>query len=654
MSSLLSSSRLKVHIGDGFAFLSSHPATYDVIITDSSDPVGPASALFSEGYYRLLKGALKDGGAFACQGECVWLHLPLIREIREVCNNIFDVKSGRGVVSYAATTIPTYPSGQIGFLLCSNDPKRDFSKALRKVENCRYWNEEVQKAAFVLPEFGKAMLESGKDLRGGFGGGGEVPAIAGVNVGSAKESGNGDKHDAKKILLLGSGYVAKPCAEYILRDPGNHLTIACRTLSTAQSLVSQLPQGRTSALSLDVTNTSALNTTISQGDFDLVISLIPYIFHASVIRAALDATAQRNGKKTHVVTTSYVNEDMRKLDEEAKKLGVVVMNEIGLDPGIDHLYAVKLIDEVHKAGGKIKEFRSYCGGLPAPECGSNPLGYKFSWSSRGVLLALLNNASFLSSNQVIRISGRELMKEAKPYYVSPPYAFVGYPNRDSTGFREWYNIPEAGTVVRGTLRYQGFPEFIKALVDMGFLDGNQKDWLKEGMDWKNVTAKALGAEKADQESLVKKVREVCQFESASEESRIVSGLKWIGLFSDEKVVVRAKNLLDILCARLETLMAYEDGERDFVLLQHKFVVEHASGKVDTITSTLEQYGAPVGSGGHSAMAVLVGVPCGIATQLVLDGVIKRPGVIQPYDAEICEPIRALVEKEGLGMVERVL
>ena len=135
---------------------------------------------------------------------------------------------------------------------------------------------------------------------------------------------------------------------------------------------------------------------------------------------------------------------MMELDADAKAAGITVMNEIGLDPGIDHLYAVKTIDEVHAKGGKVKEFLSYCGGLPAPECSGNPLGYKFSWSSRGVLLALLNNASFIQNGQTASVPGTELMQHAKPYYISPAFAFVAYPNRDSTGFRKWYNIDGDG------------------------------------------------------------------------------------------------------------------------------------------------------------------------------------------------------------------
>ncbi len=141
---------------------------------------------------------------------------------------------------------------------------------------------------------------------------------------------------------------------------------------------------------------------------------------------------------------------------------------------------------------------SYCGGLPSPAASHNPLGYKFSWSSRGVLLALLNNASFYQGGQVAKISGSELMKHAKPYYISPAYAFVAYPNRDSTPFREWYNIPEAQTVIRGTLRYQGFPEFIAALVKLGWLDDSRKEWLKDGISFAEATKLASGAPSTDQ------------------------------------------------------------------------------------------------------------------------------------------------------------
>lgn len=240
-------------------------------------------------------------------------------------------------------------------------------------------------------------------------------------------------------------------------------------------------------ISLDVTKPEALDAEVAK--VDVVISLIPYIFHATVIKSAI-----RN--KKNVVTTSYVSPAMMELDKEAKEAGITVMNEIGLDPGVDHLYAVKTIDEVHRAGGKVISFLSYCGGLPAPEASDNPLGYKFSWSSRGMLLALRNAAKFWKDGKVVDVPGPELMGTARPYYIYPGYSFVAYPNRDSTPYRERYEMPEAQTIIRGTLRYQGFPEFIRVLVDIGFLIEEEKDFLKPSdtpLTWKAALQKLLGA-----------------------------------------------------------------------------------------------------------------------------------------------------------------
>jgi len=189
---------------------------------------------------------------------------------------------------------------------------------------------------------------------------------------------------------------------------------------------------------------------------------------------------------------------MMDLDKEAKEAGITVMNEIGLDPGIDHLYAVKTINEVHHEGGKITSFLSYCGGLPAPEDSDNPLGYKFSWSSRGVLLALRNPAKYYRDGKVEEIAGPELMGSAKPYYIYPGFGFVAYPNRDSTPYKGRYMIPEADTIIRGTLRYNGFPEFVRTLVDLGFLSDEEQPYLKdipnqEPLTWKEATSKIIGS-----------------------------------------------------------------------------------------------------------------------------------------------------------------
>jgi spermidine synthase / saccharopine dehydrogenase (NADP+, L-glutamate-forming) len=207
MSALLADKRVEVFIGDGFKFLEDNKGNYDVIITDSSDPVGPAESLFQKPYFQLLHDALTEGGNMSTQGECLWLHLPLISGLKEVTSKIFPVSE------YAYTTIPTYPSGQIGFMICSKDPKRDFRTPLRSVSGTRYYNSDVHKHAFVLPEFGRAQLTEGKDVRPHYGR--KLAEVTGQSEGKKE----------RKILLLGSGFVALPCVEYLARDPFNHVTI---------------------------------------------------------------------------------------------------------------------------------------------------------------------------------------------------------------------------------------------------------------------------------------------------------------------------------------------------------------------------------------------------------------------------------------------
>ncbi len=214
MSALLRSPKVKIVIGDGFKFLAENTSTYDVIITDSSDPVGPAASLFEKPYFQLLHDALTPGGNISTQAECLWLHLSLIEELRRTTLEIFET------ADYAFTTIPTYPSGQIGFLVCSTASNRDLKMPLRTVPNTRYYNADVHKAAFILPEFGRALIEEQKNI---------APPVGRAARALAEPS-----RPKKKVLLLGSGFVARPAAEYISRDPSNELTIGTfHTGSTA-------------------------------------------------------------------------------------------------------------------------------------------------------------------------------------------------------------------------------------------------------------------------------------------------------------------------------------------------------------------------------------------------------------------------------------
>lgn len=441
-----------------------------------------------------------------------------------------------------------------------------------------------------------------------------------------------------KVLMLGAGFVTRPTLD-ILSDAGIEVSVACRTLESAQKLSEGVKHA--TPISLDVNDEKALDAAVAK--HDLVISLIPYTFHATVIKSAI-----RN--KKNVVTTSYVSPAMMELDQQCKDAGITVMNEIGLDPGIDHLYAIKTIEEVHKAGGKITSFLSYCGGLPSPQDSDNPLGYKFSWSSRGVLLALRNAAKYYQGGEVVEVAGPDLMATAKPYFIYPGFAFVAYPNRDSTPYKERYNIPEAQTIIRGTLRYQGFPQFVKLLVDMAFLSDEEQEFLKEPISWKEATQKILGATSHSEKDLEWAIASKSSFETTEEKYRLLSGLKWIGIFSDEKITPRG-NPLDTLCATLEKKMQFEEGERDLVMLQHKFEIEHKGGSKETRTSTLVEYGNP---SGYSAMAKLVGVPCGVAVKQVLNGTISEKGVLAPMNSKINNPLMEELKKYGIELKEKTI
>jgi saccharopine dehydrogenase (NADP+, L-glutamate forming) len=345
---------------------------------------------------------------------------------------------------------------------------------------------------------------------------------------------------------------------------------ACRTLPTVLALIDGLPPSIT-GIALDVSDTLDLDAQIAS--HDLVISLVPFIYHPNVIKSAIKG-------KTDVVTTSYVSPAIKELESEIIAAGITVLNEVGVDPGVDHLYAIKMIDAVHANGGKVLEFYSYCGGLPAPECvdARNPLKFKFSWSPRGALLSQFNSARFLKDGKEVEIPNSELMAKAEPYFVMDGYDFVAYPNRNSVPFREFYRIPEAHTVIRGSLRYDGNPQFVMNLIKLGWLDTGEKSWLKQGLTWLEIQHYLYNANSASEEDIVKKIEELCDFKNQKERDVFIDGFRWLGLFDSEENPTMAGNLLDTLCLRLEALMRFEEGERDLVMLQHKFVIETTDGR----------------------------------------------------------------------------
>ncbi len=431
----------------------------------------------------------------------------------------------------------------------------------------------------------------------------------------------------KRILILGAGLVAGPLVRYFLERPDYAVTVADVDSTRAQKLTAGHPRGEAKPLAIE--DRKALSDEV--GRADLVVSMVPYTFHPKVAEVCVDF-----GKD--MVTASYVSPAMRALDGPARAKGVVLLNEIGLDPGIDHMEAMRIIHGIKDEGGEISSFKSYCGGLPAPESNTNPFGYKFSWSPRGVLLASKSSARFLEDGEIVSIPGEKLFENCRRVSVEGFGAFEGYPNRDSVPYREVYGIPESRTVLRGTLRYPGWCETLKAIQDLGYLDETERDL--DGATFHDLTARLAGA--APEDDLGSALAGRPGIEAGS---KILGRLEWLGLLSREPLPALLGSPLDVLTSRMVDKLSYEPGERDMIVLQHEFVVRTPESPPERITSTLVDYGIPHGD---SSMSRTVGLPVAIAARLVLDGRVAEKGVRIPIDPALYSPI--LEELETLGIL----
>ncbi|TFF86478.1 saccharopine dehydrogenase, partial [Candidatus Thorarchaeota archaeon] len=267
----------------------------------------------------------------------------------------------------------------------------------------------------------------------------------------------------KKVLCLGAGLVARPYVHY-LSDHDFHVIVASRTKEKAERLIKGFKNAEAVEFNI-ATDDELLFKLIREAD--LVCSLLPYVFHVKAAEVAIQ-------HKKPFCTTSYISDEMKALDEEAKAAGILLLNECGVDPGIDHMSAMKIIDEVHEKGGKVLSFTSFTGGLPAPDANDNPFGYKVSWSPRGVLLAGRNDAHFLKDGEEVSIPGPELFDHCEDMDIPGMGRFEGYPNRDSLSYIDIYDIPEVKTMLRGTLRNIGWCETLKKIADLGLLSVEER------------------------------------------------------------------------------------------------------------------------------------------------------------------------------------
>ncbi|KAI8129993.1 mitochondrial, Alpha-aminoadipic semialdehyde synthase [Lucilia cuprina] len=396
----------------------------------------------------------------------------------------------------------------------------------------------------------------------------------------------------KKVLVLGAGMVSAPLVEWLHREKDVSITVCSQIKDEADRLANQY--AGVDSVYLDV-NESTDHLQELCGKADVVVSLLPYSLHGMVAKYCV-------AEKTHMVTASYLNDEISALHEEARRNGVTIMNEVGLDPGIDHLLALECIHEAQEKGGVIESFVSFCGGLPAPEHSDNALRYKFSWSPRGVLLNTLSAAKYLSKGQIVEISGGgDLMSNPKSLDFLPGFALEGFPNRDSTKYADLYGL---GRDVHTLLR-----------VMLGLADSS--------IFYENLKQK-----------LVERIGDAECLEN-------------LGLLEDTPVV-KLNTPLDTLSHYLAKRLAFERHERDLVVLRHEVGIRWQDGRIEERGINFVVYGQPHG---HSAMAMTVGKPAAIAAKMILDGEIQERGVVLPFTRDIYRPMLQRLRAEGLTATE---
>ncbi|HEX5169641.1 MAG TPA: saccharopine dehydrogenase C-terminal domain-containing protein [Cyclobacteriaceae bacterium] len=432
----------------------------------------------------------------------------------------------------------------------------------------------------------------------------------------------------KTVLVLGAGRSSHYLINYLFECSAAHgwqIIVGDKVKSIAESAVEQFSHGR--AVQFDIHEESAKEAISSA---DVVISLLPPALHVPVGELCLAA-----GR--HLLTASYVSDEMKKLDAEAKAKHLLFLNECGLDPGIDHMSAMKLIDEIKSEGGKIISFESFTGGLIAPETDpENPWRYKFTWNPRNVVTAGQSGAEYLKDGKRIHLSYTELFREITSVTVPGNGEFEGYANRDSLKYLETYALQSVTTMIRGTLRSKGFCSAWDVLVQMGCCDDTRVINYDEGMT--NAAFMNLFIKSKNQKSIEDKLMHA--FDASPGD---IALLRWSGFLDNEPIGLREGTPAQVTEQILMNKWKLRPADKDMIVMWHRFVFEQ-NGVQNEIQSSLMVKGEDEK---RTAMAKTVGLPLGMAARLLLEDKISARGVCIPVYKEFYTPV--LNELKGYGI-----
>ncbi len=385
---------------------------------------------------------------------------------------------------------------------------------------------------------------------------------------------------------------------------------------------------------IDITNEKEREPLIKRAD--IVVSLMPAHLHIHLAKDCLK-------HKKNLITSSYISPEMKEMDAEVKKAGLMFMCEMGLDPGIDHMTASHIIHGIQRVAGIITSFKSYCGGLVAPESDTNPWHYKFSWNPRNVVVAGYGGAKYLSQGKEVDLPYEKMFEDNKKIKIEELGHLAYYPNRDSLRYLDLYDVPEIKTFMRATLRYPGFCKGWDAIIKLGLT--NDKDiantpgltyasWLKNKSGYKTGTL----------------VNHVAQKLDLPENDKVISMIKWLGLFDEKLITTKGTSSADILLDILLDKWKMGPEDKDLVVMQHEVEYMHKERKTK-LTSTMTLTGE---SAELSAMAKTVGLPIAILTKLVLDKRITPPtGVLIPNMATVYRPVLTELKHYGISFKDEI-
>jgi saccharopine dehydrogenase (NADP+, L-glutamate forming) len=439
----------------------------------------------------------------------------------------------------------------------------------------------------------------------------------------------------KNVLIIGAGRSATALIGYILNEAPKHnflVTVGDADIELARRKVKDHTHGR--AIWLDASKPNDRREVIAR--HDVIVSLLPPQMHLEVAQDCISL-----GK--HMVTASYVSKQVFRLGDEARQRALVFMNELGLDPGIDHMSAMQRIHQIKNNGGKINAFYSYTGGLVAPESDDNPWHYKFSWNPRNVVLAGQGTAQFLEDGKLKYIPYRRLFRQYRNVEIPGMGEWEVYANRDSLMYKEAYGLQNIRTMFRGTIRHKGFCDAWNALVRIGLTDATFPIVDSDKLTYHDLMEAFLGISQH-----VGSVKDrVAKMIETEPESDIMQKLEWLGLFSKRKIKLQNATPALILENLLLEKWALQPHDRDMVIMQHVFEYEQQR-KRRKMTSTLVMKG---NNSEETAMSRLVGLPLGIFVKLLMMGKISTTGVNIPTMPEVYEPVMAELEDHGVKFME---